>query len=57
MESETNIHTGTLFHFNTRGAQPKNLCGRAHVIKNINYGGRALIKTLRLLYEDTLYSL
>jgi len=33
----------------------KNLCGRAHVIEklqcNMN-GGRALIKTPRLLYED-----
>jgi len=30
----------------------KNLCGPAHVIRNINYSGRALIKTLCPLHED-----
>jgi len=39
--------------FCSKGAHPaafdKNSCGRAHVIQNICYGGRALIYELRLL--------
>jgi len=27
-------------------------CGRSYVVQNISYGGRALLKTLCLLYED-----
>jgi len=29
------------------------LCGHVHVIKNVNYGSLAFIKTLCLVHEDT----
>jgi len=48
-------HGCTTLDVRLHAAFDKNLCGREHGIKIINYGGRALIKTFCLLHEDTSY--